>query len=373
MPTDDIKYRVAFSLVPHIGRVRLGLLEQHFGSLEIAWQASPAELKEAGLDSSAVNSFKQLRPKISPDDEIAKLDANNVNVFGPDDRGYPARLKEIYDYPPVLYVKGSLLPEDDWCLGVVGTRSASVYGRQVTGELVGELVRNRITIASGLARGIDAIAHQSALAAGGRTIAVLGSGLDIIYPSEHASLAKQIVENGALVSEYPLGTRPRPEYFPQRNRILSGLSLGVLVIEAGEKSGALLTAQHALEQNREVFAVPGSILSQTSIGTNHLIQEGAKLVRGATDILEELNLTQAVHQVALKEVLPETDTESRLLKNLSAEPAHIDEVCRSSGLPIAEVSATLAMMELKGMVKQVAAMSYVLARELREEYRARVD
>ncbi|RJQ39368.1 MAG: DNA-protecting protein DprA [Dehalococcoidia bacterium] len=373
MPDKDIKYRVAFSLVPHIGRVRLGLLEKHFGSLANAWQAAPAELKEAGLDSGAVSSIKQQRPKISPDDEMTKLDQSGASVFCPLDPGYPARLKEIYDYPPVLYVKGSLLPEDDWCLGVVGTRRASVYGRQVTGELVAELVRNRITVASGLARGIDAIAHQSALATGGRTIAVLASGLDIIYPAEHASLAKQILENGALISEYPLGTRPRAEYFPRRNRILSGISLGVLVVEAGEKSGALLTAHHALEQNREVFAVPGNIFSQTSQGTNHLIQEGAKLVRGATDILEELNLTQAVHQVALKEVLPETDTESRLLKNLSAEPVHIDEVCRASGLPVAEVSATLAMMELKGMVRQVAAMSYVLARELREEYRARVD
>jgi DNA processing protein len=373
MPTDDIKYRIGFSLVPHIGRVRLGLLEKHFPSLEDAWRASPAELKEAGLDASSLTAIKQQRPKISPDDEMAKLADNGVSVFCHHDQGYPERLKEIYDYPPLIYVRGSLLPEDGWCLAVVGTRNASVYGKQVAEELAGDLVRNRITVASGLARGIDAVAHQSALAAGGRTIAVMASGLDIIYPAEHTKLAQAIAENGALISEYPLGTRPRAEYFPRRNRILSGLSLGVLVIEAGEKSGALLTAQHALEQNREVFAVPGSILSQMSRGTNHLIQEGAKLVRCTTDILEELNLTQAVHQVALKEVMPETDTESRLLKSLDSEPTHIDEVCRSSGLPIAEVSATLAMMELKGMIKQVASMSYVLARELREEYRARVE
>lgn len=373
MPEDAIKYRVGFSRVPRIGRVRLEQLEKHFGRLEDAWRASPSELKQAGLDTSALNALKQWRPKISPDAEMEKLSRCGVTVCSHQDQSYPARLKEIYDYPPLLYVRGTILPEDDWCLAVVGTRSASVYGRQVTEELISDLIGNRITIVSGLARGIDAVAHHSALAAGGRTIAVFACGLDLVYPSEHAGLAQSIMENGALISEYPLGTRPKADYFPRRNRILSGLSLGVLVVEAGGKSGALLTAQHALEQNREVFAVPGSILSPTSQGTNHLIQEGAKLVRNATDILEELNLTQVAHQMTLKETLPASDTESRLLANLKAEPTHIDEVCRSSGLPIAQVSATLSMMELKGMIKQVTAMNYVLAREFREEYRIRVE
>jgi len=176
-----------------------------------------------------------------------------------------------------------------------------------------------------------------------------------------------------LISEYPLGARPKAENFPRRNRIMSGLSLGVLVTEAGETSGAMITAHLALEQNREVFAIPGSILSPASSGTNHLIQEGAKLVRDHTDILEELNLTAVAHQIEMKEIMPASDTESRLLKHLGAEPTHIDEVCRSSGLSVATVSSTLAMMELKGLVKQMGAMNYVLAREAREGYKVKVE
>jgi len=213
----------------------------------------------------------------------------------------------------------------------------------------------------------------AALDVGGRSIAVFGCGLDIIYPGENANLARRIVEQGALISEYPLGTRPRADRFPRRNRIMSGLSLGVLVVEAGKISGAMITAHLALEQNREVFAIPGSILSPASIGTNHLIQEGAKLVSSYTDILEELNLTEAAHQMEIKEAIPASETETLLLKQLGAEPVHIDEVCRNSGLPVAQVSSTLVMMELKGMVKQMGAMSFILAREARAEYRVRVD
>ncbi|MFC1980770.1 DNA-processing protein DprA [Chloroflexota bacterium] len=235
------------------------------------------------------------------------------------------------------------------------------------------MARSKITIVSGLAKGIDSIAHQSALAAGGRSIAVFACGLDIVYPGENAELARRIIQQGALVSEYPLGTRPRAENFPRRNRIMSGLNLGVLVAEADEKSGAMITANMALEQNREVFAIPGSILSPVSRGTNRLIQEGAKLVRDYTDILEELNLTAVAHQIEMREVIPSSDTESLLLKKLSAEPTHIDEVCRGSGLPASTVSSTLAMMELKGLVKQIGTMNYVLAREARQEYRVKVD
>jgi len=281
--------------------------------------------------------------------------------------------KEVYDYPPVLYVRGSLLPEDEWCLAVVGTRRATVYGRQVTEEIVADLTRSRITIVSGLAKGIDSVAHSSALDNGGRSIAIFACGLDTVYPAENANLARRIMQQGALISEYPLGTKPRAENFPRRNRIMSGLSLGVLVVEAGEASGAMITARLALEQNREVFAIPGSILSPASKGTNHLIQDGAKLVSHYTDILEELNLTAVAHQIELKEVIPASETESLLLKQLSAEPTHIDEVCRSSGLPISTVSSTLAMMELKGSVKQVGTMNYALARESREEYRVKVE
>jgi DNA processing protein len=234
--------------------------------------------------------------------------------------------------------------------------------------IAGDLARSGVTIISGLARGIDSVAHRSALDAGGRTIAVFACGLDIVYPAENLRLAQAIMERGALVSDYPLGTRPKAEHFPRRNRIMSGMSLGTLVVEAGEESGALITARLALEQNREVFAVPGSILSPSSRGTNRLIQDGAKLVRGVKDILEELNLTAVPQQLEMREVVPADETESLVLKRLSAEPTHIDEVCRQSGLPVSTVSSTLAIMELKGMVRQVGGMNYVLAREVRADY-----
>ncbi|MFC1994938.1 DNA-processing protein DprA [Chloroflexota bacterium] len=370
---NDIKYRVGFSIIPGIGRVRFTQLENYFGNLENAWKGAPAELKHAGLDSNSIHSITSWRPKISLEAEMEKLDRHGVKVLSYNDPNYPSRLKEIYDYPPVLYVRGSLLPEDEWCLAVVGTRRATVYGRQVTEEIVTDLAQSKINIVSGLAKGIDTIAHQSALAAGGRSTGVFACGLDIVYPGENTSLARSIISQGALVSEYPLGTRPRAENFPRRNRIMSGLSLGVLVIEADESSGAMITAHLAVEQNREVFAIPGSILSPASRGTNHLIQEGAKLVRNYTDILEELNLTTVARQIELAEIIPSSDTESQLLKQLGAEPTHIGEVCRSSGLPVATVSSTLTMMELKGLVKQVGPMNYVLAREARQEYRVKVD
>jgi len=309
-----------------------------------------------------------LRPRISLDAEMDGLKQYKVKVLTCDSSAYPQRLKEIYDYPPVLYVRGNLLPEDECCLAVVGTRRATVYGRQVTEEIVSDLARNKVTIVSGLAKGIDSVAHRAAIEAGGRTVAVFACGLDIVYPAENAKLAREVMEHGALISEYPLGTRPKADNFPRRNRIMSGLSLGVLVVEAGEKSGALITANQALEQNREVFAVPGSILSPASRGANHLIQEGAKLVRNHVDVLEELNLAMMAQQLEMKELLPADETESLLLKQLSHEPTHIDELCRNSGLAAALVSSTITMMELKGMVKHVGGMNYALLREMREEY-----
>jgi DNA processing protein len=370
----DIKYWVGFNNIPGIGRVRLGQLEKHFGNLELAWQATLGEMKRAGLDSVALRAIAQWRDKINPDVEMEKIERHHIKVLTCNDKDYPKRLKEIYDYPPLLYVKGSLLPEDDWCLAVVGTRRATVYGKQVTEEIVSDLARSKITIVSGLAKGVDTIAHRSALEAGGRSVAVFASGLDIVYPAENERLARDIMERGALLSEYPLGAKPRAENFPRRNRILSGLSLGVLVTEGDEDSGAMITARDALEQDREVFAIPGSVLSPASRGTNRLIQMGeAKLVRTYTDILEELNLTAVARQIEMREILPETETESLLIKQLSAEPSHIDEVCQRSGLPAATVSSTLAMMELKGLVKQVGTMNYVLSREMRQEYRVRVD
>lgn len=369
----DTKYWVGFNLIPGIGKARFSLLEEHFGDLEKAWSASPSELRKAGLDSRSVESIIAHRPRISLDEEMEKLARYGVSVLTYKDKAYPSRLKEIYDYPSLLYVRGSLLPEDEWAVAVVGTRRPTIYGRQAAEEITTDLARNKITIVSGLARGIDGIAHQAALAAGGRTIAVFACGLDVVYPAEHAALARKILERSALVSDYPLGTRPKAENFPRRNRIMSGLSLGVLVVEAGEASGALITARLALEQNREVFALPGSIFSPASRGTNALIQEGAKLVRNYQDILEELNLTMVAQQLEMKELLPASDLESQVLRQLSPEPTHIDEVCRRSLLPISLVSSTLAMMELKGMVRQVGGMNYVLAREARAEYIVRAE
>ena len=361
MDLNKVKYWVGFSLIPGIGRIKLSLLEAFFGDLEKAWNASASELKAAGLDAKSIKMILTFRDRISLDTELEKLERYKVRVITGDDSGYPSRLKEIYDCPPLIYVRGTLIPEDEWAIAVVGTRRASVYGRQVTEEIVTDLVRNKITIVSGLAKGIDSIAHRTALEAGGRTIAVAGCGLDMVYPSDHVALARQIMEHGSLISEFPLGTRPKAEHFPQRNRIMSGISLGVLVIEAGEKSGALLTAHLAVEQNRDVFAIPGSLFSPASKGTNRLIQEGAKLVRNCIDILEELNLTILPQQLEMKEFVPTTDIESQLLIHLSKEATHIDDLCHHSGLPIAVVSSTLAMLELKGIAKQMGAMNYVLA------------
>ncbi len=360
----DKKYWIAFNVIPGIGRAKFGLLEAHFGDLDAAWKAPAGELKAAGLDSRTVDSIIALRPEISPDAEMERLERHRVSTYIAKDPAYPARLKEIYDYPPVLYVRGTFTPEDEWCVSVVGTRKPTVYGREVTEELSTDLARNGITVVSGLARGVDSVAHNAALKAGGRTLAIFACGLDIVYPGENARLAREIMEHGALISEYHLGVKPRPDHFPRRNRIMSGLSLGVLVVEAGEGSGALITARDANEQNREVFAVPGSILSPNSAGTNKLIQRGeAKLVMRCTDILEELNLTMASQQPEMKEVPAASMQEFALMALLSAEPKHIDEICRESRLPVAEVSGTLAMMELKGMVKQVGNMHFILTRE----------
>ncbi len=365
---DELKYWVAFSGIAGIGRVRISQLKEHFGSLQDAWKAPEGKLRRAGLDSRSIDALVSLRPRISLDDEMEKLERHRVKPLIYEDPLYPARLKQIYDYPPVLYVRGNLPAEDEPCLAIVGTRRPTIYGRQVTEEIVADLAQSEITIISGLARGIDSVAHRTALDAGGKTIAVFGSGLDIVYPGENTKLAQAIMEHGALVSEHPLGIKPRAENFPLRNRIMSGLSLGVLVVEAGERSGALITAHQAVEQNREVFAIPGSILSPASQGTNRLIQEGAKLVRNFTDILQELNLTIVVQQAEIKELSlvghsgDEYSTEHTILSQLTSEPSHIDDICRRSGLTMQEVSSTLAMLELKGITKQVGNMNYVLTR-----------
>ena len=360
----DLAYWVAFSLIPGVGRARFQLLERHFGSLEEAWRAPASALLAAGLDRRTVTAIVQRRERLSPQGEMERLSRLGVRALTWHDDAYPPLLREIYELPPVLYVRGELEERDRVAVAVVGTRRPTPYGRQAAEELSWALARAGVTIVSGLARGIDAIAHRSALEAGGRTIAVMACGLDMVYPPEHARLARQVMERGALVSDYPLGTAPRADYFPRRNRIMAGLSLGVLVVEGDMTSGALNTARWAVEQDREVFAVPGSIFSPQSQGPHWLLQQGAKLVQRVEDVLEELNLTMVPQQATLAAPAPDGDTEAALLRHIGREPLHVDDLCRLSGLPIATVSGTLAMLELKGLVKQVSAMTYVRAHAL---------
>jgi DNA processing protein len=360
---DELKYWVAFNRIAGIGRVRYQALLAKFGQLSAAWKADARDLRAAGIEDRIVRQIVAERPQIDPDTEVERLERAGVRALSWDDSSYPPRLKETDDPPPVLYVRGELAAADEWSVAIVGTRRPTPYGRQVAEEFASQLAANRITVVSGLARGIDAVAHRAALQSGGRTVAVLACGLDIVYPPEHARLAREIVERGALVSEQPLGSKPRGDFFPRRNRIMSGMSLGVLVVEGDLKSGALITADQANDQGREVFAVPGSIFSAQSRGTNTKIQRGeAKLVYRVEDVLEELNLTMVPQQLEMTELVPATDTEADLLRLITKEPVHIDEVCRTTGLPVSTVSSVLAMMELKGLVRQLSPMAYVRAR-----------
>ena len=363
------EYWLGFNIVPRIGPIRVRALLEHFGSLKVAWHAASTQLQAAGLDRRALENLVTIRAQIDLEAEMTKVSHLGIQIVTWKDDTYPRLLREIDNPPPVLYVRGALVPTDEWAVAVVGTRRATTYGRDVARELAGDLARNHVTVVSGLARGIDSIAHRAALDAGGRTIAVLGCGLDIVYPPENRSLAHAIVENGALISEYALGTKPEARNFPPRNRIISGISLGTVVVEGDVRSGAMITAQDALVQNREVFAVPGNINRRQSRGTNALIRDSAaKLILSVEDILEELNLTMIQQHTAIREVVPENATEACLLRHISTEPTHVDEISRHAELPIAEVSSTLALMELKGMVRQVGGMNYVVAREASADY-----
>ncbi len=357
---------VAFTRVRGIGPMRFGKLLSFFGDAVTAWSAGRADLLAAGLDARATEALLQQRERgPAPAAELDSLARHGVQAITQADPDYPELLREIYLPPMVLYVRGTLVPEDAWAVSIVGTRKATAYGYQVTEQLARGLASSSVTVISGLARGIDTAAHKTALSvSGGRTIAVLGCGLDISYPPENARLAARICEQGALISEFPLGTQPEPTNFPIRNRVISGLSLGVVVIEAPKHSGALITTRFALEQNRQVFAVPGHIYSKASEGTNALIQAGAKLVMSVEDILDELKLQQAPQQQEMRALLPTTGVEGALLALLAAasEPQHIDELCRASALPTAEVSSALVMLELKGLVQQVAPMTYAQTR-----------
>ncbi len=371
MEPSELKYWVAFNRVSGVGRARMALLEGHFGSLRQAWDAGSGALAQAGLDQRTARRVATRKETIDPAEELGKVEAAGVRAITWHDADYPARLGEIYDKPPLIYVRGDLTSDDERSVAVVGTRRPSAYGRQAAYQLTSELARAGVTIVSGLARGIDAIAHRAAIEAGQRTISVLGSGIDVIYPREHTTLAGQITENGAIVSEHPMGARPDAQNFPRRNRIISGMTLGTVVIEAPEGSGALLTTRHAIEQDREVFAVPGSIFAPASQGVNQLIRDsGAKLVTNAEDILSELNLSSVSHQIELAAFFPEDEAEVAVLKYVTFDPIHIDDITRNSALAVSTVSSALTMMELKGLIKQVGGMNYMRLKETRVEYEA---
>ncbi len=365
---NDQKYWVGFNLVRGIGPVRLQALIQYFGDVAPAWCAAPEELRAAGLGPRLIERLLEIRRDVNLEKLLEKAARQGIHVLTWGDEGYPSRLREIDQSPPVLYVRGELLPEDDFAVALVGTRKVSAYGRQVAEELSAFLAGNGVTVVSGLARGVDAVAHSAAVKAGGRSIAVLGSGVDVLYPPENRILAEKMISQGALVSDYPPGTAPESSNFPPRNRIISGLSLAVVVVEAGEASGALITAEFAAEQGREVFAVPGNILAQQSKGTNRLIQNGALPLLSTQDLMQALNLTRVGAQQSARKILPADTVEARLLDVLGEEPLHVDEIRNQTGLPVEKISAALVMMELKGMVRQVGSMNYVAVREVQSGY-----
>lgn len=394
----SLGYWIALSQTPGLGAARFRLLEAHFGGdLESAWKAPQWELRAAGIGGGVVKAIAEGREKIDPDGELERLANSGVKALTWHDEDYPRRLKEVVDAPPVLFCRGELSPGDETSVAVVGTRRPTDYGRRVTADLCKELAARGVTVVSGLALGIDARAHQATVDAGGRTIAVLGNGLDTVYPRENRRLAERILaEGGALVSEFPLGTRPEASHFPRRNRIISGMTLGTLITEANETSGTRWTVYHALEQNREIFCVPGSVYSDASRLTNRLIREGAKLVCGVSDILEEIGLDTAERQIAMtldengerasdagglrggrvepplhgdnergaeateQNPQPDNPEEADLLRHITTEPTHIDDLARLSGRPITEISGLLTMLELKGLVIQAGMMHYQL-------------
>jgi DNA processing protein len=357
-------------MVKGIGAVRLRTLLDTFGDAQQAWTASPQALRQAGLSDKLVENLARLRADVSLEQVWEDVQAKEINILTWEDEGYPTRLRDVDNAPPVLYLRGTITLDDDWAVAIVGTRRATSYGRQVAERIARELARNGVTVVSGMARGIDGVAHRAALDTGGRTLAVLGSGVDRIYPPEHRRLAKDIVSQGALVSDYPPGTPPEGRNFPPRNRIIAGLSLATVVVEAGKRSGALITSDFALEQGREVFAVPGSVMAPQSRGPNRLIQQGAHPLLDPKEILETLELSLLTEQRQARTVLPSNPSEAQIFDVLGYESLHVDEIQVQTGMPIEEVTATLAMMELKGMVRKVGAMRYMAIGEMGADYEA---
>lgn len=355
---NDLKYWLALSRTDALTPLRFRRLIEKFGSAKRIFYAGLSSISGAGIPEEVAAKFIAARNTVDPDAELARLASAGIDAVPLTDLEYPPLLREIHDPPPVLYLRGKLnlqLPT----VAIVGTRSPSPYGARAAEDFAAALARAGVVVVSGLALGVDAIAHAAAVQARGSTVAVLGSAVDVIAPTTNAQLAKRIVESGcgAIVSEYPPGTIPRPEHFPARNRIISGLSLGTIVIEGSEKSGALITARAALDQNREVLALPGGIYSPMSAGPNALIKLGAHPVQSPQDVLEILGLTSAPGRP--KDAPAINPTETKLLAQLGTEPRHIDVIAREAGLDIADVTAMLAIMEIQGRVRNLGAMTYV--------------
>jgi DNA processing protein len=349
---------VALSQVTHIGPVRLGRLRDHFGSLADAWNAPESALRQV-LDERTCRAMMTARQRLSPPEVIESISRAGIEFATVLDDSYPRILREIPGPPPVLYFRGTLPAQDEPTVAVVGTRRATSYGREATARIVTELATAGVTIISGLAKGIDGFAHRAALEAGGRTIAVLASGVDIIYPPEHRQLSDRILEMGALVSDYPPGTKPDAPNFPARNRIISGLSLATVVVEAPSRSGALITVGFAADQGRDVYAVPGSILSRSSEGSNRLLREGATPLTSAGELLDDLKLSPVVAEEPEQVAFPMTDEERSIYALVTAEPQHIDELAYSAGLTSSAASALMMMLELKGLVANAGAQHFV--------------
>jgi len=360
VPSNELKFWIAISKVGKIGPQKFKLLRNYFSSVEHIWNSYSDQLKQAGLDDKTAEEFVILRREIDPDQELEKMIANNTIAITIDDEHYPKLLKEIHNPPFILFARGNINLLQNPAIAVVGTRHLTHYGKQVTENIVRELVAQNLIVVSGLAMGIDAEAHITTLKNNGTTFAVLASGLDQenIYPAVNRALANEIVNKGGLlISEYPIGVPPLKYNFPMRNRIISGLSLGTLIIEAGESSGALITAKFALDQNREVFAVPGNITSAMSIGTNNLIKLGAKLVNSASDIFEELNLKNICQESKKSEILPDSPEEATVFRFLT-EPRHINELVKLTNFSIAETNSILTMMEIKGQIRNIGNNTY---------------
>ena len=354
---EEYFYWLALSLTPGVGSTLIKRLLDRFKTPEAVFHAPTKELlRIEGLGEKVVGEIRKGPLEKMVERELTLLKEVGGTILTLKDDTYPKRLKDIYDPPALLYVRGELKREDELAVSIVGSRKTSPYGRWITEKVSQELARHGVTIISGMARGIDSLAHWGAISGGGRTIAVLGCGVDVIYPSENRKLFEKIIEQGAILSEFPMGSPPEGGHFPRRNRIISGLSLGVVVVQAGERSGSLITAGYALEQGREVFAVPGNVGAEGSRGTNKLIKEGAKVVESSEDILEEI-LPQWSKEgnIEPKVESPGQDLtgEERILYELLGEtPLHIDEMIRESRIDPGGVSSLLLNLELKGLITQ---------------------